>query len=313
MPPTRLEEEVAPSAVVDSTSVLASLGLDRYFLVPTNGRKHLDLAQFQPQPCRTLADFKALNPLLPISLLRVDRVGPVNDALFSRSHSYLGGVTFEKLLQLFAALPDTHHIFCSVVLEQRPVHLFFDIDVALNSPAEHGLTQALTAKTVEQVIDEFVRVFDAFFYSVFHRPADLSGMHWETACSPSKFSLHAHVITEAFVDVGHLNQFMRAFKAFIEARCTREGDSCLCARVPSEDAFVHLVDFAVYNRNRHFRLINCRKPGKTKLTYFSYMPTNVATSVGTNPTDEELLFRSMPSYSIAVRDELLSYTAPVMG
>ena len=287
--------QARPSAV----DVLRRLGMTRYwFYKPHPGKQHLDLAQFHPTPAATWVDFKRSDQQLPLAVLKADNAELVKaDSFFSRSYSYLGGVTPDGLSALWLELSEEHHILGSIVLDGYPLHLYFDFDISLTDTRPGATELARRVKGKEaQVIDEFVQVFTAYFTSVFQRAPDLSITQWETACSINKFSLHAHVITEAFADMTQCTPFMRGFCSFIEERCrVGDGESLLCVASADATNFTHLIDFSVYSKNRNFRLLGCRKPGKAKLELFPYGADQVGAV-----SHDELVFRSMPSYSIAV-------------
>ena len=283
---------------------LQKLNMTRYwYYKPHPGKPHLDLTQFHPVPAGSWAAFQGTEQHLPIALLKADDAQLVKaDSFFSQSYSFLGGVTPDGLSALWTELPKKHHIFCSIVLDGYPLHLYFDFDISLTDtrPGAAELARRVVGKET-QVIDEFVQVFTAYFTSVFQRAPDLSRVQWETACNANKFSLHAHVITEAFADMTQCTLFMKGFSSFIEQRCrvdgAVDGESLLCVASADLTNFTHLVDFSVYSKNRNFRLFGCRKPGKAMLELFPYgdLPDQAA-----ELPHDELVFQSMPSYCIAV-------------
>ena len=80
-------------------------------------------------------------------------------------------------------------------------------------------------QTTEHTYIALCEIFNACFegqnvrfdsQSSFGRLPDLTGMHWETSCSEKKFSLHCHIITEAFINIQEYKRFIESFIAFIE-------------------------------------------------------------------------------------------------
>ena len=222
----------------------------------------------------------------------------------SCGYSFLGGVTFNKLVQAYRCMDPRDMCMGAVVLENAPAHLYFDFDAGLSTREDRqlGAAQALAIKVQgreQQVKHEFVASFATFFQQVYHRAPNWIGLHWETASDPAscKFSLHAHLITEAFVDVRHMHRFMCAYLEFVSDQ-RRDGNIEWLQHSQGEDV-ANLLDGSVYTSNRVFRLIGNRKPCKTPLRP---CPSTVNEA---QLSWQELVFRGMPSLAIDVAEEAL--------
>ena len=224
------------------------------------------------------------------------------------------GLTFPQLLQAYERLDPKHMWMCAMVLPDAPVHLYFDFDASISSDPsrQQSAAQQLATRIVGHEGDvkrEFVASFEQFFDHTFHRMPNWAGLHWETASYPGKFSLHAHVTTEAFVSVAHLHRFMQAYANFLadQHRLGRV-EWIFHRRLGGEEGSesASLVDFAVYTPNRVFRLIGCQKLHKTAL-----VPCPSRTEE-TLLSWQDLVFRGMPSLAIDVdRAALLTFEPPL--
>lgn len=222
----------------------------------------------------------------------------------SCGYSFLGGVTFNKLLQAYRCMDPNDMCMGAVVLENTPAHLYFDFDAGLSTREDRqlGAAQALAIKVQgreQQVKHEFVASFATFFQQVYHRAPNWIGLHWETASdlASGKFSLHAHLITEAFVDVRHMHRFMCAYLEYVSDQW-RDGNIEWLQHNQGEDV-ANLLDGSVYTSNRVFRLVGNRKPCKTPLRP---CPSTVDEA---QLSWQELVFRGMPSLAIDVAEEAL--------
>ena len=218
-------------------------------------------------------------------------------------YSFFGGVTFGSLMRAYSSVDPKEMWLCAMVADNAPVHMYFDFDAsttAASTPsAQQKAAQELGSRVQGQeafVKLEFMQMFSAFFEQVYHRQPNWTGLHWETASDLEigKFSLHAHLITEAFVDIKHMGRFMKGFAEFLVQQST-EGKVQWLLHADT-DSNASLLDTSVYTPNRVFRLIGCRKPGKTQLIPLPSTPEEASLSL------EELVFRGMPSLSIGVDD-----------
>jgi len=274
----------------------------------------------QPQTFRTLAAFQASTIVyglhqLPISLLGYkndeDRAAAIaqgkHDASMTCGFSFIA-VTFAQLLQAYELLHPRHMWMCAMVMPNMPVHLYFDFDAGISTdPArQSSAAQELARRVVgheSDVKEEFMSCFAQFFEDTFHRLPNWAGLHWETASCADKFSLHAHVTTEAFASVSHFNNFMKAFAAFLDKLYLLGKLQWMLHKEGASDT-ASLLDFAVYTPNRVFRLIGCRKLHKTAL---EPLPSTTEESM---LSWQELVFRGIPNLSIDVAqpDGLLEFS-----
>ena len=311
-------------------SVCKSLNVQRFFRFrPAAGKtleqdpQCLDLARFRDSKLK-LPQFRTLVSMMsdvdawtrqemPIAIMGYKNKEEEQQAIAKGLHernasmrcgySFLGGMTFPKLLQAYSMLDPKYMWMCAMVMDDAPVHLYFDFDASVSANAErqHSATQLLAQRVQgqeDQVKQEFCTTFDRFFQHTYGRAVDWSGLHWETASNEQggKFSLHAHVTTEAFVNIQHMRRFMEAYVAYIDREAAAGNIRWM------QHATATLLDGAVYTPNRVFRLVGCRKLHKTELCP---MPSTEAESL---LSLAELVFRGMPSLSIDVDDgKLLSF------
>jgi len=320
-----------PKGTQQFESVCKSLNVQRFFRFrPAAGKtleqdpQCLDLARFRdskllkPQRFRTLASMNSdvdawTRQEVPIAIMGYKNKEEEQQAIAKGLHegnasmrcgySFLGGMTFPKLLHAYSALDPKYMWMCAMVIDDAPVHLYFDFDASVSAKAErqHSASQLLAQRVQGQeahVKQEFCTTFDRFFQHTYGRAVDWSGLHWETASDEQggKFSLHAHVTTEAFVNIQHMRRFMEAYVAYLDHEAAAGNIRWM------QHGAATLLDGAVYTPNRVFRLIGCRKLHKTELRP---MPSTKAESL---LNWAELVFRGMPSLSIDVDDDkLLSF------
>lgn len=209
-------------------------------------------------------------------------------------YSFMKGVSWSSLFRAYDMLDPKYMWMCAMVMENAPVHLYFDFDASTSSTGTTGekkLAERVQGNE-ELVKQEFMASFDTFFRNTFGRGVNWAGLHWETASdvTAGKFSLHAHLITEAFVDIKHMHRFMRAYESYIN----QESQNGHLQYLQEGDAV--LLDAGVYTPNRSFRLVGCRKLHKTALTPLPSTETEAQLSW------QELVFRGMPSLAIDVDD-----------
>jgi len=282
-------------------------------------RRYRSLREFQ-----SAADLSYNEQQIPIAIIGYKNVNEKNEFLAKAAadgrtssgscttgYSFLGGVTFASLTRAFTCVDPKQMWLCAMVLDHAPVHLYFDFDATVSARVDRqdSAAQAL-AKLVQgqeaAVKQEFLETFSAFFARIYNRPPNWSGLHWETASdrSTGKFSLHAHVTTEAFVNIKHMHRFMGEFAEFLTQQ-SAQGMMQWLQYHKNDNTSASLLDAAVYTPNRVFRLIGCRKPGKTPLTPLPSSTEEASLSW------EELVFRGMPSLSIDVDDAQLLTHEPV--
>lgn len=256
---------------------------------------------------RTVREIHQANPFMPVCLLGCGQAASAKDgqkrktlrsSYFWATPSYLDGVRFQDLVQMITEMHPGERNHCTMVLANRPVHLFFDFDASADftHPEKDALYRKVQGREADVQL-EWRHLFSAYFMQVFNRQPDLSGLHWETASTAGKFSLHAHLITEAFVDVDHHKSFVAGFVEFIISQS--EEQSVLYLRqtdVPVKRQLVLLLDASVYTKNRNFRLVECCKPGKQKLKWIADPGAASCQQLSV----KELIFRGLISYAIDV-------------
>lgn len=334
--------ESRPKGTAKFETVCKSLNVKRFFrFKPAPGKtmeqdwQCLDPARFRetdgkPRRFRTLTsmmlDIDAwTRQEMPIAIMgyknQEEQQKAVEKGLHERNasmhcgYSFLGGMTFPKLLQAYRTIDPKYMWMCAMVLDDAPVHLYFDFDASLstttttkkNLSQQQSAAQVLAQRVQNQekhVKREFCATFDQFFRQTYGRSVNWGGMHWETASDSKsgKFSLHAHLTTEAFINIQHMRRFMEAYVSYVDQQSAVGNVKWL------QHADATLLDGAVYTPNRVFRLVGCRKLHKTELCP---MPSTEAESL---LGWEELVFRGMPSLSIDVEDkDLLSFASTSVG
>lgn len=193
-----------------------------------------------------------------------------------------------------------HRNHCTMVLPNKPVHIYFDFDAGADPqlPPKHAMYFHVQGHEAE-VQQELRQKFVAYFQQVYNREPNLSGMHWETASCANKFSLHAHIITEASVDIDHLKAFMAGFSEYV---VQQSGESFLHLQHLNQNKnmkIVSLMDAGVYTKNRCFRLVECCKPGKQHLKWLAD-PALPVEQQQAAPSTAELVFRGLISHAINV-------------
>ncbi len=294
------------------------------FFDPASARKHnksyLDMGQFhQATSYRDLISICQMNPQLPIALMGCGRDAAtkkkkLNDEYFFAEYSFLQCVRFLNLVEMIMKMHPDHRNHCTMVLPNKPAHIYFDFDASYDAVYPHKAALYEKIKGNETKVQLEVRqLFVAYFEQIFRRQPDLSGLHWESASCMNKFSLHAHLITEAFLDIDHMKSFMAAFVRFIQEQ--PEATTHLFVKHLNEHnqmTLVTLMDASVYTKNRCFRLAGCCKPGKQAL---KWIPDPAASATDQRPlTVPDLIFRGLISHAIDVDpDKYLALSESQLG
>lgn len=278
-------------------------------------KSFLDLGIFKSSVSyRKVRDIQLANPNVPVCLLGCGwsieqgtgkQIKKLPGPYYWATPSYLEGVRFLDLVKMLTDMHPGERNHCTMVLAEKPVHVFVDFDAGSSTEPDHVSKDALYRKVQgreEQVQIEWRRLFNTYFQQVYGRLPDLSGLHWETASTTGKFSLHAHLTTEAFETVDHHKRFMAGFVAFLKTQPESETLMYYCAEPnPKHKKQVALlIDDTVYTKNRNFRLIECCKPGKQPLRWIPDSGHIISKEKQKQPSIKELVFRGMISYSIDV-------------
>ena len=307
------------SAAAPGWRVLADAGLALHTShAQPHSRDNLDLTTLvgTPEPCSTLGQMLARYPVhrLPLGLMSVDsawkkaqqvqlaRDGTPPDlmqehlakrlvalnSLYRLGYRYIAPTIRSLVQEVWPRLPSADRILATLVLPDRPVHYYADLDGTF--------AWALEPQAADKCRAEFLTEFAAYFKAYFQRDADLSGAHWERAVRDGKLSLHVHITSEAFASVRHLRAFDRGFQRALRERSQETlAVSYLCRRSADEEgAFECLLDASVYHDNSLLRLCGNRKPPEGPLLEHWPMSDEPAR------TEEELLWRGMPNLSLPV-------------
>jgi len=280
---------------------------------------------------RNVRDIHYANPKMPVCLLGCgwmqDKESGKDVKKLANSHfwatpSYLEGVHFLDLVKMVETMHPGECNHCTMVLEDKPAHVYFDFDAS--SDSEHPEKDMMFRKVEGREGDvqlEWRRLFVLYFQQVYGRAPNLSGLHWESASTKGKFSLHAHLITEAFVNIDQQKNFVAGFVEFIKSQPETEvggSESFLFVRQyemthdqQRAREYTLLMDASVYTKNRNFRLVNCCKPGKEPLRWIADPGMHISIDQQKSPSLKELLFRGLISYSIDVDADQLLQCDPV--
>jgi len=128
--------------------------------------------------------------------------------------------------------------YYEVFLEDRPLKLFFDIDV--------GKKDQLLFMSASDVYREF-QLFIADFHRVVLRqiiPVDL--MILDSSVVSGKISLHIQDLNNHWVNVGQMKQYYSLMKEFLD----RGGDNY---------KYMKFIDFGICTKNRSMRMIGSHK------------------------------------------------------
>lgn len=269
---------------------------------------YLELAPFEANPryFRSFEELTESKEQIPIAVMR----SYLKDGYELYTYHYITP-TWEQLRYLMENLGDTERHFQAIVLDKRPTHIYFDLD----GKFELGEGQHMPDAT--NVMKEWETYFVAFFTAQFNRAPDMTGIKWETACTDSKFSLHCHVTTEAFVDVHHQKNFILEFEQYLIVNDTKlQYLRCVHKKLLKGVPVIgrqDLIDYSVYTKRRNFRLAySCKPKGKCLQPLFNplinidsedYSGEYSLSSTVSGAVEPALVFAGMPSYCIQVDDD----------
>ena len=270
---------------------LQELGVKRYYFAspgkiqsgPGVGqmREYLDLTTFHPTPA---SNWKCLpTDEMPMSCGYITKPG--------RSSFIFVALTFQQLFGFYKLVPAVSRHLNTMVLNHSPCHQFFDLDCSIRKNGEGvavsqsvDVYQRIKDKT-DDVIAEWFEYWPAFFAKeVGYREINLSVTQVEIASCEGKFSIHIHVVSEAFVNVDH---HKAAVLQFVEWLTEHEPESLLLL----------VLDVSVYTQNRNMRLVGSCKPGKQTLAVYDYKKKQ---ALPLNAITEEHIFNGLISYALAL-------------
>ena len=200
-------------------------------------------------------------------------------------------LTFEQLFHLYKwVLPHSRHLN-TMVLNNAPCHQFFDLDCSIKQHNEDiALSQrvdtfeSIKDKT-DDIIAEWFQYWSAFFVEeVGKRQIDLRVTQVEIASCEGKFSIHIHVVSEAFVNVDHHKTTVVRFVEWLKENAP-------------ESLLLLVLDVSVYTQNRNMRLIGSCKPGKQTLAIYDYKNKQV---LPLDAITEKHVFNGLISYALTL-------------
>lgn len=166
-----------------------------------------------PMPyCSTYSEFKTrqLDTYeVPLSLLghRDSNSMPLNP--FARKTPTFLHMPFAQITDFLTELHPDDRFLAYVLTGNTPVHMYFDLD------GKFDKFPWLCGKE-EECIELFLLQLSEFFYSLFQRPLDMSGLLLLQASSDSKMSWHIHLRSEAFLDMKQHKLFIKALQHWLE-------------------------------------------------------------------------------------------------
>jgi len=200
----------------------------------------------------------------------------------------------EKIFMRLKDRPD-YRIFTAIVVPDRPVHLYFDMDSQDSVHLEPGALQ--------HVLPEFERHLIRFFEIRYNRKPDLSGLTYFICSRPGvKLSAHAHITTEAFLSHEDLRNFIEGFLDYLKQ--SAEDDVRWLIKSEHKNG-VLVKDFVPIDRSVYNKHSLMRMYGNCKPQYGIHLKALDATLVRNEHDEAEMLWRSLPNYSLP---DLATYT-----
>jgi hypothetical protein len=310
-----------PPPPLQGNLVLAAAKVQRfaYHTPQAQGMSWLDLSKLTVKACSRYEEMLQVRESVPVALLGVDkhfirtleapyrrdgdepeeieeRVSKKIQQLNSfhrRSVSYLAAPFPVLLNQVFLRLAPADRNLAAMVLPNKPVHYYADLDGSYEWCFE--------TDAAEKVRTEFISEFTTHFFTCFARYPDLSRMHWERAVHVAhpKLSLHLHITSESYATHHDLKAFDASFQSHLQkaSKCL-DNTSFLC-RARKENQSVSptyecLLDSSVYNKNSLLRLNGNCKPYGPMLQYWPLPSASPLYHL----SEEELLWRGLPNFSL---------------
>ena len=132
------------------------------------------MSQFQQAlSYRSLNSIRQLNPQLPIALMGCGRDAEtkkkkLDDEHFFPGYSFLGGATFLNLVEMITKMHPKHRNHCTMVLPNKPAHIYFDFDASFDAIHPHKAALYDKVKEKEALVQLEVRtLFSAYFEQIF--------------------------------------------------------------------------------------------------------------------------------------------------
>lgn len=249
-------------------------------------REFLDIKSFRPTTASTSRILLAVQDPMPVSCYRLTTSGLESFIFFTS--------TFNQLWQLHCALrPDSRHL-CAVVLNNAPCHQYFDLDYSLKKDRNNIVVPQTVADyarikdRTDEIIAEWYAYWSLFFMQeVGMRAIDLSVVQIETANCEGKFSIHIHVVSEAFVDVNHHKAAVVRFVEWLKHKAPMS-------------LLLLVLDVSVYTQQRNLRLVGSCKPGKQTLALYDYPNRRV---LPLDAINSKHLFNGLVSQALVVSSD----------
>ena len=291
-------------------------------------RLALEQSLYQPFVCSTLEQFMHYGietpgsepRKIPLAFLMCTKEQVLQDdpGFFVPYVTYIA-LSPSQVIPYYHGLPPERQNLATFAYADAPVHIFFDLDW---DEDERGKLPFRFQTVAELACIQLalISVLRRAFVSSFRRePLGLDSdksMHWESACTKSKLSLHPHLISEAFASRTAFETWVKTYLLpFIQREATKEDpdpDATYLGAVVSKSSsrdfgkWKCLLDESVTCKNHLLRLCGNRKPGGVAL---KWIPSPLSAGSSTGPSEDELLFRSLICYAIAApRDRWLEFS-----
>ena len=141
---------------------LSTFGVKRHnFFNPAAAAKYsasyLDMTQFgSATSYQTMQAMMEANPLIPASLMGCGRDNQtsqkkIHDPHFRAEYSFLENVDFCSLVEMVEKMHPKHRNYCTMVLPDKPVHVYLDFDAGADAdkPHKHAMYVHVQGKEVE--------------------------------------------------------------------------------------------------------------------------------------------------------------------
>ena len=297
-------------------------GVKRYFFYapPAAGkpdvkdRLKLEDAIHKPYVCKSMEEFLQVqdNRRIPIALLGTTDEDIRKDKFFTNGFSYIS-LKPDRLIPFFQQMREEHRVMACFVYENSPVHIFFDLDWDCE---KHGpfAVEFQTVQDKQKIQTSFMAVFNQAFKETFGRFPRLSPetLHWVDGCRGQKLSFHVHMLNEAFQTPKDFENWIKLMFVPFLVRKAKEGDVD-AQRLGSMDTqtkkWTSFVDSSTAGKNHLLRMAYNRKPGKPPLKWIPNAGPYFDQLVQTEPSVDELLFRSLVSYAISCSPPFLTFSS----
>jgi len=307
-------------------------------LEKTIRRLALEQEMYHPFVCSTLEDFihwgifdhqatpqKKSDKRIPLAFVMCtkEEVQRQDPSFFVSFYTYLS-LRPSQLIAYWHQLPPERQNLATFAYGDSAVHVYADLDwdVTEYGPLPFGFESETDLQLIQLA---FLHLFALAFRTSFGRePIGLDSdqsLHFESATTKTKLSLHVHLLSEAFAQRSHYEQWTKkVFLPLIESEACRNNnpDAQRLGAIVSKPGAKEfgrwkcLLDSSVTHMNHLLRLGANRKPGGKPLVWIPLPPgLSLLPVCRLSLTDDELLFRGLVNYAItSPKERWLSFNTP---